>query len=483
MTEKPSEKLHKAVSATSYVTNPHSLVQVPIMGNADFMDRINPLSQPFLLLTPPVTYEQELFQCRYFYRRDPFASTVINRMSEMSAGRIQNHKNYCTEEEYSYFLGLAPRLDQFIADAALEYFVAGMAVPDFFTTKIMGNRLHPKLGRKRYSIPDPIWVRNTDTIQLERSPVGAERLVYIRLSSSEINFILSGGQKPDGTFDKELYNSIVKQFPEYVAAIREGKTRLSMPNIKPILRKPMVNCDYPQPFLVPSLDSLKHKMRIKEMDYTIATRAIEAILLIQAGSDEFPVTEDDDTFENLKGQLSAQDLDARKQLIYKLFTNHTIKMSWVHPPFEALLSADKYIAVDADIFMSVGFSRVLLTGETLRSNASTGDTIILGPLATLQEARSCILRWIKYLYEKLADANGFDNIPEPSLPPLSMADAKTLLQYASNALKDGAISRNLYAQLFGSDYNIEALQREFEEADSGPVPSLAPKVTNNGSNS
>lgn len=473
-----TEKLHKAISAVSYVTNPHTLLYPNMPANADFMDRYDINRQPYLLLMPPVTYEQELYQCRYFYRRDPFASTVINRMSEMTAGRVQNHRNFCSDEEYNYFLGLAPRLDQFIADAALEYFVAGMAVPDFFTTKIMGSRLHPELGRKRYSIPDPLWVRNTDSIQLERNPIGANRTVYVKLTSEEINFILSGGVKKDGTEDKELYNSIVKQFPEYVQAIKEGRSRLVLPEVKPILRKPPVNCDYPQPFLVPALDSLKHKMRIKEMDYTIATRAIEAILLIQAGSDEFPVSEDDDTFENLKGQLSAQDIDARKQLIYKLFTNHTIKMSWVYPPFEALLSDGKYIAVDSDIFMSVGFSRVLLTGETLRSNAATGDTIILGPLATLQEARNSILRWLRYLYERLADINGFSNVPEPFLPPLTMGDAKTLVQYASNALKDGAISRSLYAQLFGSDFNIELLQRQYEESIAGSIPSVGAQNAN-----
>lgn len=465
-------KLSRAVSTTySYVTTPGPGIvsrDGPLVDFGNYQE-MQPWRLPWQMLTPPVNYAQELFQCRYFYRRDPFASTVINRMSEMTAGKLQNRKDHCTDEEYYYFNAVAERLEQLIRDAALEYFISGMAIPDYYTTRVMGKKLHSKLGRTRYVVPDPIWIRNTDNIELKRKPIGADRMVYLKIPESERAFILSGGTWLDGTVDTELYKTIVRQFPEYVQSIKNGATRIPMPQITPILRKPLPTADYPQPFLTATLDSLKHKLKIKEMDYTIASRAIEAVLLIKAGSDEFPVTEDDPTLVDLENQMNARSTSAGKQIVYKLFTNHTIQMEWIFPPFESLLSADKYLAVDADIFMGMGFSRVLLIGETLRSNASTGDTVILGPLATLQEARDVILAWIRKLYRELADANGFENIPEPYLPPLTMADIKTLLQYASNALKDGAISLNTYAQMFGANFNNEQLQRDFEESIVGEI--------------
>lgn len=465
MTE--TKKLARAIAGYSYVTPSPS---IDFGGDYRFAGRGgSPLTLPVLITPAPLNYAQELLQSRYFYRRDPFASTVINRMSEMAAGKLQNSKQYCTDEEYYFYLGLAPKLEQFIADTCLEYFVAGLVAPDYIGARIMGSRLHAKLGRKRYIIPDPIWIRNTDSIELKRQAVGSQRSVYIKISPEERDFITTGGKRPDGTSDVDLYNSIVKQFPDYVRAIKEGAMRIPMPQITPILRKPMPNCDYPQPFLVPALESLKYKLKVKEMDYSIASRAIEAIMLVQAGSDEFPVDEDDPTLDQIKSQMSAQSSIAGQQLIYKLFANHTIQISWVYPPLEALLSADKYIAVDSDIFMAMGFSRVLLIGETLRSNASTGDTVMLGPLATLQEARSSILRWIRKLYEDLADLNGFTNIPEPFFDPLTSSDAKTLIQYADKALHSGAISLNTYSRLFGTEFNIEQLQRDFEEQIARPI--------------
>lgn len=469
------KKLSKATSSYSYVTPNAGFIYNRENPNADFISPEQPMHLPWQILCAPMNYKQELLQCRYFYKRDPFASTVINRMSEMTAGKLQNRKNYCTDEEFHYFNAVAEKLEQVIRDAALEYFISGMAIPDFIGTRVMGKKLHPKLGRTRYTIPDPVWIRNTDNIELKRRPIGSERLVYLKVPDAERTFIMQDGVWPDGTEDKDLFDSMKRQFPDYVRKVKEGMTSIPMPQLNAILRKPLPNADYPQPFLTPSLDALKHKLKIKEMDYTIASRAIEAILLIKSGSDEFPVVEGDGDFDALKAQMDAQSSIAGQQLVYKLYVNHTVDMKWIYPELDVLLSADKYLAVDADIFMGMGFSRVLLIGETLRSNASTGDTVILGPLATLQEARGTLLMWVKKLYRDLADLNGFDNIPEPFFSPLTASDSKTLLQYASTALKDGAISLNTYAQLFGTDFNMEQIQRDIEASEVVALPSIEPK--------
>jgi hypothetical protein len=477
MTEK---KLSKASSSYSYVTNPSSLIGGYVPGTITYNSQFEGSSTlPYSnnILSPPCNYQQELYQCRFFYKRDPFAATVINRMAEMTARRLSNKRNFCTDEEYNYFAGLSCKIDQLIQTMALEYFIAGMVVPDYLTTRVMGNRIHPELGRKRYIVPDPLWVRNTDNIRLKRVPLSCERAVFLRIPPEERDFIVNNGKRSDGTEDTELYLQLVKQFPEYVAMVKEGRTEIYLPDVKPVLRKALPHSDYPQPFLVPSLDSLKHKMRIKEMDYTFATRAIQAIRHVKIGNDEYPVTEDDDSLTALKEQLQAQSPDAAMELILTLYTNHTVEFEWVYPQLDVLLSADKYLAVDADIFMGMGFSRVLLTGETLRSNSSNADTAIVGPQATLIEARENIIYWLRWLYRNLADLNGFTNIPEPVFEPLAANDVSTLIQYASNALKDKIISRNTYAMLFGTTFDSELVQISAENeqlSEVTPDPTAAP---------
>lgn len=415
------------------------------------------------LSTNPSCYEEELFQSRFFYRFDPTASTVLNRMAELSAGKVKNRRDECSDEEFYYFEALSDKLTALFSLCALEYLISGMAIPDYGTTRVMGNKLNTSLGRKRYTVPDKMWARNPENIVLKRVPFGADRRVYLRIPPEEAAFIRNKGEYPDGTQDKDLYEMLKKEFPEYVKAITvDNLSIIPLPNIRPILRKIMPNSDYPQPFLVPALAAMKHKLRIKEMDHSIATKAVEAILHIKAGSDEFPVTDEDTILDDLKTQMQARSYNAADQLFYKLYTDHTIELKYVYPELEALLTPAKYEAVDSDIFMAMGFSRVLLVGESAKSNAGAGPQIILGPLSMLQEIRDRLLEWTRMLYKELADENNFTHVPTPFFDPLVASDMTTLVSNAATALKSGVISKNTYAALYGSDFESEQRQIEFE---------------------
>lgn len=423
----------------------------------------------------PTCYDEELWQSRFFYRFDPTASTVINRMAELSAGTLKNKKNDCTDEEFYYFNALVDRIWKLLSACAVEYLVSGMAIPDYATTRIMGNKLDPRLSRKRYLVPDSMWVRNPENIILRRVPFGAERRVYLKIPSEESSFIINKGVYSDGTEDKELYDMLVKDFPEYVAAINLGKTQIPLDHVQPILRKPLPNADYPQPFLVPALAAMKHKLRIKEMDHSIATKALEAILHVKAGSDEFPITEEDTILDDLKNQMQARSWNAADQLIYKFYTDHTVEMKYIYPDLEALLTPSKYDAVDGDIFMAMGFSRVLLVGESAKSNAGAGPQIILGPLSMLEEMRTRLLEWVTWLYAQLADLNNFIHIPDPFFEPLVSTDTTTLVGNAAQAVKLGAISRDTYAKLYGTDFETEHRQIQLEaDAIEEATPDIPP---------
>jgi hypothetical protein len=474
----------KALSSTSYLINPYSLPNVATLGqftgdilfgknspaNLHYWYGLNRIAQA------PINYTEELFQSRFFYRTDPTASTVINRMSELAAGQIRNKKKFASDEELTYFNGLSMKITALLQSAALEYLVAGMAVPDYATTRVMGNRMHPSLGRKRYVVPDKLWCRNPEQICLRRVPFGPDRAVFLEIPQEERTFITNKGVFSDGTEDKELYQQLVRDFPDYVKAINDGITKIPLPNVKPIFRKIQPQCDYPQPFLVPALAAMKHKLRIKEMDHSIATRALNAILHVKAGNDEFPVTEEDSVLEDLRAQLKARDNDLTANIIYQIFTDHTVSFDWVYPQLEALLTPAKYEAVDADIYMAMGFSRVLLVGEAAKSNAGAGPQIILGPFAMLEEMRWKLLEWVRFFYETLADLNNFSNIPEPIFDPLVQADTTTLVASATQALQAGVISKDTFAQFYGTDFETEQQQIEHEVSHLSNSPTIDQQV-------
>jgi len=427
---------------------------------------------PFSMDGDPRNYLEEIRQCRHFYKYDPIASTVINRMCEMAITDIKNRRINCTDEEVLFFNAVAKKLNRLLEAICREYLVNGMAIPDVVVGKVMGSKLDPNLGRTRYYFPDKLWVRNPENIVLKKRPLDIQRDVFLKIPEEERFFIQNEGKYKDGTFDKEAYYNLVRQFPEYVELVKNGATLIPLPSVKPVARKTMSHEDYPQPFLVPALGSLKHKLQIKMMDYSIAKKALESIRQIKVGSDEFPVEEGDDIIVDLKNQIEvARRKNGGVENIYTLYTPHTVEIVWSYPPLDALLSDAKYSEPNADIFMALGFSRVLLVGESLRSNSGTSVATTIGPVSTLNEIRLSILEWVEKLYADLAEKNGFRAYPKPSFGPIPSADLVQLVQFAIEAAKQGIISKDTVAKMFNSDFESEHSQIDAEMSiDNIPTP-------------
>jgi hypothetical protein len=195
------------------------------------------------------------------------------------------------------------------------------------------------------------------------------------------------------------------------------------------------------------------------MDKSIASRAIEAIRHIKVGDKDFPATEPDITAVRSAVEMNS----SSGERIFNLFTNHTVTIEWVIPALEALISEEKYAEPNADIFLALGFPRILTTGETLRSNSSDSKIASLGPKATLEDIRESIIDWIVLLYQELADKNNFSRIPEPYFAPIATSDYTALVQFAVDAMTSGAISKDTIAQLYGSDFETESDQITTEQ--------------------
>jgi hypothetical protein len=406
------------------------------------------------------TYHETLPLVRWFYENDPVAGTVVNRMAEMSVTVLRNRKKTkknleeVTPEVLAFFDALNEQLKPFFKIMALEYLLHGMALPQYTTARLRGDKIAEKLGRKRYTTLEKIWVRNPDHIELKRRPTGMDRQVFYKVPQDEIVFIQNKGVRSDGTEDREAYEYLVENFPDYVKDVQKGKTKFPLDDVRPIYRKQNSYDEYPIPFLQNALKSLQHKEYLKSMDRSIASRAIEAIRHVRVGDKDFPADDDDITaVENMVTTNSSAG-----ERIFNLFTNHTVEIEWVFPPLDALLNEAKYAEPNSDIFLGLGFPRILTVGETAKSNAADNKIASLGPKATLEDLRDAIIAWLKELYLELAEINNFDRVPEPYFAPIATTDMTALIQFAIEALTAGAISKDTVSQLYGSDYETEAGQ-------------------------
>jgi hypothetical protein len=418
-------------------------------------------------------YHDTIKIVRWFYGYDPIAGTVINRMADMSITVLRNRKktklnaNPVPDDVLAYYNALVQELRPFFKAVALEYLLHGMALPEYTTKRIRGDLISDRLGRTRYITVDKIWLRNPENIVLKKRPMGAERLILFKVPPDQITFIQNKGKLPDGTTDVEGYKELVANFPDFVAAVLKGQILFPLVTMRPIYRKLLTYDDYPVPFLQNALTALEHKEYIKAMDRSIAKRVIEAIRHVKIGDKDFPADQDD--IDATEAQVTQTTSTGDR--IYNLFTNHTVTMEWVLPPFEALLNEAKYSEPNADIFLGLGFPRILTVGETAKSNAADNKIASIGPKATLEDLREAIIVWLRDLFRELAELNGFKQIPEPYFAPIATTDMTALIQFAVDALNAGAISRDAVAQLYNSDYETEAdqINTEIEDGILSPV--------------
>jgi hypothetical protein len=450
--------LSKAVAGFS--PNPVYTYNLNVVGYYD------PLQAPFDN-TKRYTYHELIRFCRYFFETDTIARTVINRMVDMSITELQNEPSADIDRTVQVFYdAVAKKLQPYLEMVALEYLVNGMAVPELVYSTTMLNRLDRSLGRKRVELPESVWVRNPSNLRLKRRPAGMERTVYLEIPPEDVEYVQNKGKRADGTEDVEGYKELVKSYPEYVRAVAKGQRLFMLPNAYVIYGDVLSHADYPIPLLKNALKAMQHKEYLKLMDQTIVSRSIELIRQVKVGSDVFPATDDDLTAT----KIALAEAAASGDRVFNLFTNHTVDIKWVLPPLDALLSDVKYVEPNAEIFLALGFPRVLTVGESLRSNSSDSRIASLGPMSRLLRMREKLLRWVEFVYQELAERNGFTVWPKPVLSPVQFQDMTALTQFAIQAQQAGAISKDVIAQMYGTTYQKELEKIQQESANDQQEP-------------
>lgn len=416
----------------------------------------------------PADYHGVVNLCRFFYDHDGMAYTTINKQVEIGINGYAINPGTCSEKELKVYESLNPLIEKFIREAAQEFLVSGLVIPEAIWDMVKGSTLDPK-SRRNYHLPVDLWYRDPLSIEIKKTPLPNRLAVFVIPSEEDIFFIKSKGKYLDGTEDIETYKLLLEKYPEYVAAVREGEIRFKLEDPMVIRRYPRSGNVWPTPYLTPALELFLHKRNLRKMDYAIASRVISAIQLFRLGNDEYPLTEDDeDIIDELKSQMMWRSLQGNIERVFQLFSNHTLEIDWVTPDVDALLDEGKYRSINEDISIALGLPRIVISGETLRSGTSNASLAMLPPANTIDFMRRQLLEFPRALYKEIQKRNRFKGVPEPYYPPIRLSDMAELTEMGRDFYDRGALSKTGWGEFAGINFDTEierlALEKEKTEA-------------------
>lgn len=403
----------------------------------------------------PRDYNSVIRMCYDFYQRGGMASTVVNRLTEMTITTIRNGQRKTSNEANEYFDAVLhrnpSRMMRFIRTAALEYFLSGMVLPKVDWVEVEGQDISPKLKNgKKYVLPvfdlypplliNVIWAS------------WGKKEYYLKLPREDIKLIRNGGsQIKEQQLKLEMYQNY---YPSFIQAIVNGADRIKI-DVDPILRREVSFNPYPTPYLFNVLEALVFKQGLRRMDFAVVTRVINAILLVQEGDKDFPLTtETEKNLAELKSQILARAGDPRLlERLFFLFSNHTTKLTWVSPDIEALLNQEKYHQTNEEISEGLGFARVLITGESGKGSATDVSTWAIQPM--MEEVREMLIEWMETVYEEAADLNNFRSIPQPTFSTIKLQDFVKTAAVFAQAYREGNVSRTTRDEMIGLDFETE----------------------------
>lgn len=427
-------------------------------------------------LIVPKEYHTVIRMCYDFYQRGGLVGTIINRIAEFTTTEIRNGQRKTNDEENAYFKALLEtkptRMHRFLRTAALEYYLSGMIVPRIDWVPVKGSEVSPDLKpNKEYYFPQ-CDLYPPQLIDIEWAGWGQKKF-FLKISDADIGLIKKGASRIKAQQAKlKMWN---ENYPSFVNLIKSGSDKIEITDTDPILRKEISISPYPTPYLFPVLEPLIFKQHLRRMDFAVAARVINAILLVQEGDKDFPLTaENQGNLTELQNQILARAGNpALMERLFFLFSNHTTKLTWITPDVEAMLNQEKYNQVNRELSEGLGFTTVLLTGESRQAQASEISTYAIQP--QMEEFRSMAIEWLfQEVYVEAGKLNKFKNLPSPSWKPIRLQDFVKTASIFAAAFSEGNLSRTTRAESIGTDFETETeLMRDEAELMDG-LPAYQP---------
>jgi len=406
-------------------------------------------------------------------------------------------KNKLSDNEYRVFLAIKPKLLEFCEQMATEYLLSGLVVPEVGYGQVDKDFIF-SLGVKKYSkltLPDSMWVRDPTTIKIYTSMLADKPSYFVKVPEGLLNFIKAKGKYADGKEDKVLYELLLEYYPDFIKEVMAGKTEIFLENDNIIRRKYTSDNPYPIPYTQSSLEALHHKRKLRRMDYSIIDKVISAIMHVKIGSDEFPISqtkEDEKYIDDIRTQLRMRGRnESVLERIFQLITNHTVDINWVFPETKPLLDVEKYNDINQEILFGLGFPRVLITGEAMKSGTSDSEIATLSPLKTAESFRRPILEVVKDICTEISKQNGFKSVPLVQFKSINLHKFRDVLDGLIKLYDSAAMSRTTLDKEFGYDFSeeIDIMAQEMKDlkerdlSEFGPTPNSKNSVLLEGEQS
>lgn len=205
---------------------------------------------------------------------------------------------------------------------------------------------------------------------------------------------------------------------------------------------------YPAPRVARMFDDLRYKEELKKADFATLDGITNYILKITVGSDEHPVTNQEDL------ETVARLFDTANKS-FDIVWNHTLQIEKItFPEISEILGQDKFAQVNDDLGQAIGVSRALLDGE-ISGNAKALDAALKGFAEEVAYARRCVKRWIDHEYEEVALAMGFDRYPQVRFDENALKDEIMLMSVVQGMIDRRIISYETGIEKLGFDFSNE----------------------------
>ena len=409
-------------------------------------------------------------------------------MIDLGITDINFKKSKLSANEIRIVESLIEGLEAFSENLALEFLLSGLVVPEIEYGLVSREEMQ-SYGIKKYSkliLPVSMWLRDPNTIKINSALVDSPSY-FVEIPEKIIFFIQNKGVYPDGTEDKGLYERLKEHYPEFVAKVLNNERYVLLENDLIFRRRYTTDSPYPITYLNSVIESLRHKRNLKRMDYAIAARVIGAIQLFKLGSDEFPVTQDqDEQFQAIKDQMTYRYSGGRDiERIFQLFSNHTLNIEWIFPPTDALLDDAKYKDVNNSIVLGLGFPRILMTGETERTGTSDAEFATMSPIRTMEKFRHRIEIVLNSIVKKVFEDNNLKGTTEIEFEPINIRNFADFITALSKLYETGNLSREEFSGAFGYDIEEEfnkiseekKLMKEYD-IEEFPAQPFTPQANN-----
>lgn len=234
---------------------------------------------------------------------------------------------------------------------------------------------------------------------------------------------------------------------------------------------------YPRPRGIKAFDSLEYKNSLRQADLSTLDGISNYILKITIGSDEFPVTNQNE----LETVAKLFDTPSKS---FDVVWNHTLQIEKiVSPEIEAILGQDKYRQVNEDITGALAVSRLLIDGGG-EVNEAAAALLAKTVIEEINYARRLVTRWIYNEYRQIANAMGFKKFPKVRWDNTVLRDMILYMSTIAELVDRRMLSYETALGQLGFDYENEFnnMKNELPSVIEGVLGIIGSPFQKSGSN-